>query len=258
MITGLVMLAQPVRGGPRGDGGGFSGGGSHFSGGGSRFSRGAPRLVGEGTHFSSLEVRSSSAFRPHTFAETGSRIISRTSGLNVETETFSHLGDRFGTLKNPGTTASGVQSRRFDRQGLDGRNHIFAREAANWQRDWDRHRDHFWRGHRCRFVNGTWIIFDEGLDPYDFYPYGYFPYDYSYENYDAASVYPSWSYDSRGSDLTVLEVQVALQKAGYDPGSTDGVFGPSTREAISRYQRDHGLDVTGNITDPVLMALGLG
>src|SRR3984893_4996418 len=68
MITGLIMLAQPVRGGPRGGGGGFSGGGAHFSGGGSHFSGGSahsssggshfssgvPRLVGEGTHFASF------------------------------------------------------------------------------------------------------------------------------------------------------------------------------------------------------------
>jgi hypothetical protein len=249
MITGLIMLAQPVRGGPRGGGGGFSGGGAHFSGGGSHFSgasahsssggshfsSGVPRLVGEGTHFASFEVRSSSSPRPHTFAETGSRIISRTSRLNV----------------------AGVQSRRFERQSFDGRNHIVAREGANWHRDWDRHHDHFWRGHRCRFVNGTWIIFDEGFFPDDYYPYGYYPDDYSYDNYNAASVYPSSSYDSRGPDSIVLEVQEALQTAGYEPGSTDGVFGPSTREAIGRYQRDHGLDITGDITDPVLQALGL-
>lgn len=106
-------------------------------------------------------------------------------------------------------------------------------------------------------MNGGWIIFDEGFYPYDFYPYDYYPYDYSYGNYDTASVYAPSSYDNRGSGSIVLEVQVALQNAGYDPGPTDGVFGPSTREAISRYQRDHGLAVTGSITDPVLQALGL-
>ncbi|MGA8476652.1 MAG: peptidoglycan-binding domain-containing protein, partial [Chthoniobacterales bacterium] len=71
------------------------------------------------------------------------------------------------------------------------------------------------------------------------------------------SRYAPSSYDNHGSGSIVLEVQVALQNAGYDPGPTDGVFGPSTREAISRYQRDQGLDVTGSITDPVLQALGL-
>jgi hypothetical protein len=238
MITGLVLLAQPVLGVPRAEGG------SHFSG-------AASRLVGEGTHRSSFEARSSSAFQPHSLAGTRSRIISQRSRLAVATETFNHLGGRFGSLRNPGTTASGAQSRRFERQGLDERNRLFAREVANWHRDWDQHRDHFWRGHRCRFVNGTWIILDEGFYPYDFYPYGYYPYEHSDENYDVSS------YESRGWDLIVLEVQVALQMAGYDSGSADGVVDPGTRDAISRYQRDHGLDVTGKISEPVLRALGL-
>jgi peptidoglycan hydrolase-like protein with peptidoglycan-binding domain len=109
-------------------------------------------------------------------------------------------------------------------------------------------------------VNGEWIIFDEGFYPsYDFYPYDYYyPYDYSYDDYDAASVDAASSSDAGGADSTVLEVQVALQKAGYNPGVADGVFGSRTREAISRYQRDHGLAVTGSITNPVLQALGLG
>jgi peptidoglycan hydrolase-like protein with peptidoglycan-binding domain len=102
-------------------------------------------------------------------------------------------------------------------------------------------------------VNGAWVIFDEG-----FYFNAFYPYDYSYDKYDAASVYASGFYDNRDSGSIVLQVQVALQKAGYEPGPIDGEFGPSTREGISRYQRDHGLDVTGNITDPVLQALGLG
>jgi hypothetical protein len=39
--------------------------------------------------------------------------------------------------------------------------------------------------------------------------------------------------------------------------SSVGRVGPRLRP-VRRYQRDHGLDVTGNITDPVLQALGLG
>src|SRR5205814_7777812 len=32
-------------------------------------------------------------------------------------------------------------------------NHVFAQHSANWQGDWDRGREHWWHGHRCRFVN---------------------------------------------------------------------------------------------------------
>lgn len=50
------------------------------------------------------------------------------------------------------------------------------------------------------------------------------------------------------ADSAVYNVQVALQKLGYRPGPADGVYGPQTRKAIKRYQRDHGLAVTGNLT----------
>ncbi len=227
MTVGLIFAAHLARGGPR------------VGGGGSRFSSEGPRFVSGGTHSLSFEARSSSAIRPPTLVGRESRITSRASRLNVSSETFNHLGDR-------------LPARSFDRQNFDGRNHPLVREAASWHVDWDRNRDHFWLGHRCRFANGSWIIFDEGLFPDDYYPD-----NYSSDNYDAASVYPSSSSDSRDSDPIVLEVQVALQKAGYDPGSTDGVLGPLTREAISRYQKNHGLEVTGSITEPVIQALGL-
>lgn len=41
------------------------------------------------------------------------------------------------------------------------------------------------------------------------------------------------------------ELQSRLQAAGYDPGTIDGVFGTQTRSAISAYQRQNGLAVTG-------------
>jgi hypothetical protein len=62
-------------------------------------------------------------------------------------------------------------------------NHVFAHHSASWHRDWDRNRDHWWNGHRCRFVNGSWVIFDVGFDPWwpcsDYY-YGYPCDDYGY------------------------------------------------------------------------------
>ena len=63
----------------------------------------------------------------------------------------------------------------------DWRNHVFAQRSANWQRNWDRRSDHFWHGHRCHFVNGSWVIFDLGFYPWDtfWYPYGnYYGYGY--------------------------------------------------------------------------------
>lgn len=46
-----------------------------------------------------------------------------------------------------------------------------------------------------------------------------------------------------GYDLATI--QSALQAKGYDPGPADGLMGPKTRSAISRFQADNGLAVTG-------------
>lgn len=67
-----------------------------------------------------------------------------------------------------------------------GHNHVFGQRSANWHPDWDRNHDHWWNGHRCRFVNGSWFIFDIGFFPwfgwpfYDYYAYDYYPYGYPY------------------------------------------------------------------------------
>ena len=53
----------------------------------------------------------------------------------------------------------------------------------------------------------------------------------------------------------VAEVQEALSKAAYGPLRADGVFGPQTREAIIRFQQDHGLPITGEINDPLIVEL---
>lgn len=61
------------------------------------------------------------------------------------------------------------------------------------------------------------------------------------------------SYDSTGSlkggksvliqvtGVSVLDVQRALLRAGYDPGPTDGRAGKKTKKAIKAFQRNHGL-----------------
>jgi peptidoglycan hydrolase-like protein with peptidoglycan-binding domain len=46
-----------------------------------------------------------------------------------------------------------------------------------------------------------------------------------------------------GYDLRAI--QEALKSTGYDPGPADGIFGPRTREAIRRFQGEHGVRVTG-------------
>lgn len=54
---------------------------------------------------------------------------------------------------------------------------------------------------------------------------------------------------SRGED--VLAVQEALQSLGYKFGKADGVYGPRTRTAVSRFQRAHDLKEDGLVGDQV-------
>ena len=56
---------------------------------------------------------------------------------------------------------------------------------------------------------------------------------------------------------TVKSVQEALNESGYDCGTPDGLFGARTGDAISSYQEKNGLEVSGEIDDVLLSALGL-
>jgi peptidoglycan hydrolase-like protein with peptidoglycan-binding domain len=53
-------------------------------------------------------------------------------------------------------------------------------------------------------------------------------------------------------------VQEALARRGYYAGEVDGVIGPETRNAIREFQRDNGLQVTGDINSQLVQALKLG
>lgn len=50
-------------------------------------------------------------------------------------------------------------------------------------------------------------------------------------------------------------VQAALYARGYYTGALDGLVGPQTRSALSQFQRDSGLNVSGTIDSATLNAL---
>jgi len=52
-------------------------------------------------------------------------------------------------------------------------------------------------------------------------------------------------------------VQDQLARQGYDPGPVNGVTGAQTRDAITDFQTDHNLPVTGQIDRQLLRALDL-
>ena len=56
---------------------------------------------------------------------------------------------------------------------------------------------------------------------------------------------------SRGEEVEAL--QRRLLAKGFNPGPTDGVFGPKTEGAVKRFQERHGLQVDG-IVGPKTMA----
>ena len=51
---------------------------------------------------------------------------------------------------------------------------------------------------------------------------------------------------------TVRSVQQYLSENGYNCGAIDGVMGANTMDAITRFEADHGMEVTGAITDGLL------
>jgi len=50
----------------------------------------------------------------------------------------------------------------------------------------------------------------------------------------------------------VRTVQMELNDLGYNAGPEDGVFGPTTRNAVRNYQADNGLPVTGEVTESLV------
>lgn len=248
---------------------------------------GGRTMIMPGQRYSSIGMRSTpTAFRQYYVNQNRGALISRqfaprtlnrSEGLtrfsNPETRPLrfeNRRGDRFGQIGN-------------GNRGLSaGAEHVFARRSADWHRGWARNRDHWWHGHRCRFLNGSWVIFDLGFypwwspygypydyySPYDYYPNNYYPYGYDPAVYDEGDAeyygrdteyYGRGAYDSSDqyTDQTTAAVQTRLARDGYYRGKVDGVLGPETRRAILSFQSDHGLRVTGNLTRETLSTLGL-
>ena len=55
----------------------------------------------------------------------------------------------------------------------------------------------------------------------------------------------------------VVAAQRALSRYGYDPGPADGMFNPSTRDAVLQFQSARGMKSTGELDSQTLAALGI-
>src|SRR5438132_10262993 len=196
LLASAALIAQAQAGGHNGGGGGnfaVAGPGPARSGGSPSFHSmpmrgfGGGQMIYSGQRFPSTALRSprSMEFRPQYVRSNAGRAIGSdqfTRGNinrgNRSTQ-FSNAGNRAVTnLRRDGNGAGQVRS--GNNLPANWRNHVVAQHSGNWQRNWDRSRDHVWRGHHCRFINGSWVIFDFGFDPW--WPYGY-PYDYYADDY---------------------------------------------------------------------------
>jgi hypothetical protein len=282
-VTAGFTLIQLAEAGSRGAGRSFSSGAHYsaphysaphysaparqFSGPSRSFSNNSARFNGP-ARFSSaarFQNRSYSAASPRVYPRTDFRnptyVANRTrfSGNRTEafnTRTSSQANARLAAGRIPRSRAQGLNS---------GRERVFAQRSANWRRNWDRGRDHWWNGRRCHFRNNVWVIYEPFFGyPYG-YGYGYYPYDgyydstyyddsYASDQYEPATYTNQQDYDP-GS--RVSDVQSALAREGYYDGPIDGRLGNATQKALRRYQRDHGLEVTGGISRGVIEALRL-
>ena len=131
------------------------------------------------------------------------------------------------------------------------RSNTFTYQQAQTRFNRQHHDRSWWRSHYSRIAlfAGGYYYWNEGY----WYPaYGYDP-GYNTYAYDE----PIYGYNNLDPGQVIVNVQSALQEQGYYNDEVDGLIGPNTRAALSRYQRDHGLPVTAAIDGPTLEALGL-
>jgi peptidoglycan hydrolase-like protein with peptidoglycan-binding domain len=57
--------------------------------------------------------------------------------------------------------------------------------------------------------------------------------------------------------MLVLLAQQSLKDKGYDAGKPDGRWGPKTEEALRSFQSANGIDATGQLDYPTMVALGI-
>ena len=165
------------------------------------------------------------------------------------------------TPQTPNTTVqSNTNVRNRDWQNRTDRNRnwqnnnstgTFTYEQARSRFNRHHHDRSWWRSRYNRIVlfGGGYYYWDNNY----WYPaYGYDPY-YSTYAYDE----PIYGYDNLPPGQVIANVQSALQEQGYYNDAVDGLIGPNTRAALSKFQRDRGLPITAAIDGPTLQALGL-
>ncbi len=60
---------------------------------------------------------------------------------------------------------------------------------------------------------------------------------------------------SASANNELKQAQQKLAELGYSPGPADGLMGSKTANALSAFQKDHGLEVTGSLNEETMKAL---
>ena len=292
LLASAAMIAQANAGGHHGGGGGGGSSGSVAVSGPSNSGRSGAvssvrsmpmhslnggRMIYSGQRFSSASLYSpsSTAIRQH-YANPHASIRSRQIAHENISNSIARSSNGNRTISHVSRARNGAAQVKNGNATLraDWRNHVFAQRSTNWQRNWDRRGDHWWHGHRCHFVNGSWVIFDLGFYPWDtflypygnYYGYGYYPYSYGYDPgyYDSYGYQDEEYYGANSDDVTVrsadsivANAQEELAQQGYYRGEIDGILGSEMSRAIARFQSNQGLRVTGVLTRDTVNALGL-
>jgi Putative peptidoglycan binding domain len=252
-LVGITSIVLPHAGWAAGHGGGGGFGGGGFGGG--HFGGGGVASRGGGVGFG----RPGFSGRPAYYYSRGMHFAGAAPrpGFVGQRSNISAMPNRNRTSVN----THPAQTTR--RPTLNGRtDHIAERhDAANWHHNWDRRHAHFFHNRFFVFDDGFWFGLDAGFFPWDYYPYyayDYYPYDY-YPGYyaDVEPYYYDEGVDTLMRDPNVSAVQKELSQQGYYNGPIDGVFGPTTRDAVAKYQIAKHLDVTGSLSPDTLQSLGL-
>jgi Putative peptidoglycan binding domain len=275
-VSGGGGRAGPVGGGFRG--GGFRGAAPAF--GGARRSFGVASRGG-GVGFGMPHYQRPLYLNGRVARSVTPSIGARSRPQNRFSSTRNAVGQRPAAAFNRPANASAARSPgTAAHRGLNGRtDHIAERHNGNWwHRDWDRRHAHFFNNRFFVFDNGFWYGLDAGFFPWDYLPYyagDYYPYGYYTDvqpdyNTAPASAYPYGYYTgvqpdyntapdngAPVADTTVEATQERLAQLGYYNGPVDGIFGPTTRDAVAKYQIDNQLDVTGSLSPDALQSLGV-
>ena len=115
----------------------------------------------------------------------------------------------------------------------------------------ERHDCDWWKQHYIVIVlvGGGYYYRDLG------YWYPAWGYDPNYERYDYDG--PIYTYGNLLPDQVIINVQSALKALGYYAGNLSGSLGVDTRQALTAYQQDYGLDATGVVDEATVRSLGL-